>query len=461
MKTVLNPVLLSLLAFLLVIFAASSIFLWHTAYSWHDQQRMAQLLLIFFSALFFWGLPQAALPRASLFLLGGIFCLGLISVLLSAWPQWGLLEWAHYAGLVLLALLFGGIGRGPRVQGFVIGGMVFVGFLQAFQFLLFYLMAFVTGVRDLDAMILVGGFDNRRFFGQFQVMLLPVLAFVIVWCWQCQNAWLTRLLFFVLAIQWCISFFLGGRGLWLGLLASHLAVLFLNRRFFPLLILQTAAAVLGAAIFALLFKFIPNWLELFVYHDDAFRSGLSEREQLWQSAWDMALSNPWLGVGPMHFSAVHNFIAAHPHQVILQWLAEWGFFSTAMALMVGLRGMVGAGVYLRSSSAEGVDVGLAMAILGALVLAQVDGVFVMPYTETWLAVLIGLALARCLPPLRREPLQRWVVMSLALAVVLVFMPVLVRQLPFSPFYDDTYLQKSKSAVQPRFWQDGSIPWRNN
>src|SRR5690606_7846536 len=121
---------------------------------------------------------------------------------------------------------------------------------------------------------------------------------------------------------------------------------------------------------------------------------LSGREKIWLWAWEMAIANPWLGVGPLHYAAVVNPIAAHPHQVVLQWLAEWGFIATFLAIVITVMGLIYSARYLRQDRAENLDAALWVSIVGALILAQVDGVFVMPYTETWLALLLGLAVAR-------------------------------------------------------------------
>jgi O-antigen ligase len=457
MKAIVRLPSLMLLAFLLVLFSFSAIEVWHAAYGWHDQQRICQLLLIFFAAPLLLFLPQPALPRAALVVLVGIFVWGLASSRLSAWPDWAMKEWARYAGLMLMALLLGGLARAPRVSNFVLWVMAFVGFIHAFQFLVFYLAAFISGIRVLHADFLFGGFANRRFFAQFQVMLMPVLALLTVLCWQRRDSKLAGLLLLVLAIQWCMAFMLGGRGLWLGLLISHAAVVLINRRLWRLVALQAVAALLGAVVFLVLFKLIPYWLGITSVVYDELRTDLSGREVIWQAAWNMALANPWFGVGPMHFSATYNPIAAHPHQVILQWLAEWGFVATAMTLMVGLWGLVHGAVCLRRPTAGALDAGLALAILGALVLAQVDGVFVMPYTETWLALLIGLALARWSKSAQGGRAQRFVLAILAIAVVLVFWSVLVKEVPALPQNEKAYLQKNIVGWVPRFWDQGWIP----
>ena len=161
----------ALLAVLLIAFSFSAIDTWHLGYGWHDQQRIYQLLLLCACAPLAFLLPQRALPRPALLLLSSLLLLGLCSSALSALPQWALKEWSRYIGLLLLSLVVGGLAERPIWQSFILWVMAAVGFLHAFQFLVYYLMAFVTGIRMLDADILFNGFSNPRFFGQFQVML--------------------------------------------------------------------------------------------------------------------------------------------------------------------------------------------------------------------------------------------------------------------------------------------------
>jgi O-antigen ligase len=457
MKAIVRLPSLVLLALLFVLFSLSAVEVWNTAYGWHDQQRICQLLLIFFAMPLLVLSPQAALSRVAMVALVGMFAWGLVSSQLSAWPDWAMKEWARYVGLTLVALLLGGLARAPRVSDFVLWVMAIVGSVHAFQFLVSYLAAFISGIRVLHADLLFSGFANRRFFAQFQVMLLPILALLIVLCWQRRNRKVASLLLLTLAIQWCMAFMLGGRGLWLGLFISHAAVVLINRQLWRLVALQAIAALLGAMIFLLLFKLIPYWTGIDAVVYDELRSGLSAREVIWQSAWDMALANPWFGVGPMHFSATYNPVAAHPHQVIMQWLAEWGFVATSMALAVGFLGLAHGVACLRRQIVGELDVSLALAILGALILAQVDGVFVMPYTETWLALLVGLALARWSKPAQQSVARQLVLAISATSVMFVFWPVLISEVPALPQNERAFLQNNNTGWVPRFWDQGWIP----
>lgn len=447
----------SLLALLLIAFCLSAIESWHLSYGWHDQQRIYQLLLLCACAPLAAMLPHAILSRSALLLLAGLLILGLCSSALAALPEWAFKEWSRYAGLLLLALLISSLKIRPTLQETLLWAMTAVGFIHAFQFIVAYLAAFISGMWMLDADILFSGFSNPRFFGQFQIMLMPVMALLVERCRQQQRLALATLLTLALITQWCIAFTLGGRGLWLGLLTSHLALILINRKLWRVLALQAVAALSGLLLFALLFKLTPFWLGLDPVLRDNLRTSLSGREQIWQWAWEMALANPWLGAGPMHYSATYNPIAAHPHQVILQWLAEWGFAATLIALALGAWGLLHGARYLRQASANELDAGLWVAIAGALVLAQVDGVFVMPYTETWLALLIGLAMARWSSPTPATTSQRIALGVLAIPVVLVLGQVLVIEVPTLPQVQEAYIEEHHTGWTPRFWSQGWIP----
>lgn len=456
----LSPVTIvsSMLAVLLIAFCSSAIETWHSGYGWHDQQRIYQLILLCACAPLAALLPQATLPRPVLLLLAGLLLLGLFSSSMALWPQWALKEWSRYGGLLLLALLVSGLAERHNWQSFVLWAMAGVGFIHAFQFLVYYLAAFVTGIRMLDSDIFFNGFSNPRFFGQFQVMLMPVMALLVERCRQHRrHIALGTLLGLALATQWCIAFILGGRGLWLGLLASHLILLVINRQLWRILALQAGTALLGFLLFLLMFKLIPLWLGLEPGLRDSLRTSLSGRERIWRWAWEMALANPWLGVGPMHYSANYNPIAAHPHQVVLQWMAEWGFAATLIALALGAWGLLHSAGVLRRASANELDAGLWVAIVGALVLAQVDGVFVMPYTETWLALLIGLTLARWATPIPPPPIQRLACAILAIPVLVILGNVLLTEAPNVPEASEAYMAKHHTGWTPRFWLQGWIP----
>lgn len=442
-----------------LVFASSAVQSWPLGSNWHDQQRILQLfLLALFAPVGVMYGRQQALPRPVLYALLVILVLGGLSAWQATFPEWALKEWTRYAGLLSLVILLGSMARNAGLQHAFMWMLLGVGIIHAWQFLVFYLMAFVTGIHMLSPLLLFEGFDNPRFFGQFQILLMPMLAVWSVRLWMDARRRLAGVLLLVLAVQWCIAFSLSGRGLLVGLLVGHLALLVIRPQLWRITALQAAAAILGLLLWQAMFNWIPAMLGIdSVMRSDQLRTSLSGREQLWGWAWDMALSSPWLGVGPMHYSATYNPIAAHPHQVVLQWLAEWGFPATLLALMLGAWGILhGAGV-LRRQEADPLDAGLWLSIVGALVLAQVDGVFVMPYTETWLAILIGLAVARWSRPAEAGRAQRVFVVALALPVVYVLGSVLLLEVPTLVEVQEAYLKAHATGWKPRFWLQGWIP----
>lgn len=438
------------------LFSLSAVNIWHAELNWHDQQRIFQLALLGLASLLFLFRPVVNLPAAALSIIVFIFFMGAFSVIQSEWKWWGFKEWGRYAGLVLLSLLIGALGERDRNTQFVFGLITFVGSVHVFQFLVYYSAAFISGIMVLKSDLLFPGFSNPRFFAQFQVLLMPVLAFWVLQFKQNRPV-VSILLLGALAVQWCIALILGGRGLWLGLAVSTSVLLIVSPRYWRLIAVQMGAGLLGGMLVILMFFLIPAWLDIAPDLRDSFRAGLSGREQIWRWAWEMAQTNPWLGVGPMHFSAVYNPIAAHPHQVILQWAAEWGLPATLMAIALGLWGMLFGISRLRNGEVDNIGAALWLSIAGALVLAQVDGVFVMPYSETWLAILIGLALARWSGASQTPPVQRWFFRVIAVPVALIVGDVLLNEVPTLPQDSKAYMTKHHTGWTPRFWGQGWIP----
>ncbi|MGR0054473.1 O-antigen ligase family protein [Pseudomonas aeruginosa] len=452
MDRVLRTILLLLISILLL----SPIVYCGVSDNWHDQQRILQLVVLSGSSLlllFSFPLPFARrMVQVTLLVILG---LGSVSAFLSANPSWAFKEWSVFAGLMLFSF---NISASPEwVRRIALWGLVVLGGFFCYQFLLSYLAAFVSGLRELNPRVLLSGFSNVRTMGQFQAMLLPLMAALGLYLRETGRFRLSRLVMLLLAIQWCISFALAGRGLWLGFAVAHLALCWIGpvgRRF---LIVQLSAVFVGLALYFLLMVALPTWLGIDMTLMSGMRSGLSLRDVLWRDAWGMFVAHPLLGVvGPMHFSAVPNSVGAHPHQMLLQWFAEWG--GVAGLLVVGLMilGLLRGARYLREQG-DSMDAGLWLALVSVLVLAQVDGVFVMPFTQTVLALLVGIAMARWSKPVAPSPAQRWLCRGLAVVVIVVLGRVLLLEVPGLTAAEERYLEIHGGGEAPRFWIQGWIP----
>lgn len=444
------------LLFFVIFFAASSLFSILPSYEWHDQQRILQLLLLVVALLFVVIDPIVLERRASLIILS-IFIFGVCSSALAVLPLWAFKELFRFFGLFCLAILVAKHSAHPGFREFLIYLLALVGFLLAFQFSVSYLAVYLSGLRKLDVDLVVSGFSNPRAFGQFQVILMPILASLVATPPLRKSSWLRGLIFITLVIHWCICISLGGRGLWVALLMSSVGLAFIHRVFFYILWVQLAGGVLGGALFAVLFKLVPSFLSIEAVVRDGLRSGLSARDEIWGLAYAMVYQNPWFGVGPMHFAVQQNAVAAHPHQMFLQWAAEWGLPAALMLVVLCLIGVFGIWGFFRRNSVKFSDAGLAAAIIGALILAQVDGVFVMPYTETWCALALGLLINRFNGvEVLSGVVHRASFRIFAIVAVVALLTVLIRDAPHVPESRVIYAETKNDYFKPRFWSQGWV-----
>jgi O-antigen ligase len=229
---------------------------------------------------------------------------------------------------------------------------------------------------------------------------------------------------------------------------------------------QGLAALIGLTSFWLLFRVLPDYLGLKVFNfaGDRLSTSLSARDVIWHQAWEMIKERPLLGFGPMHFADIPNPVAAHPHQAILQWACEWGIPSTLLVMWLVSKGLWATFRLIRANhrSTEPVDllrVCLFASLIGALTQSMVDGVIVMPYSQLWLAIVVGWLIGihdfSTEPPAVRPIAQKGWVAILTLAVVYLGY-IVFRDAPNLDQREQVYIQEHGGRFQPRFWMQGVI-----
>lgn len=379
---------------------------------WNDGQRLAQLVLLAFVALSLIGpgtLRSVADVWASLPLWGRTalcfaFVLGFLSSLMAPLSRWAWLELGHLWLLLMLALAFAAQYR--RFEARLDRPLVVMLFAMAAAYTIsagaVYVVMLSLGPaygQVFDIRELYVSFSNIRFFGHIQTMVLPFLLLPAMW-WG-TTRWRRVVLWSVPAIWWMLVIASGTRGTWIALLVGIVAVLLYGRgagrRW---LRWQMGGLLSGLLCYAMFILLIP-WLvaepgELIYRPGDIL--SLSLREVLWSTAMAFAVEHPVLGVGPMHYAYFAAEVAAHPHNAVLQWAAEWG--TPAAILLTGTfaaAGLIFAAhvrlcVEVGEQSKGRIGVALLAALAGAAAQAMVDGVLVMPVSQTLLAMLCGWAL---------------------------------------------------------------------
>lgn len=314
------------------------------------------------------------------------------------------------------------------------------------------------------------GFVNVRFFGHFHLAVLPLLAWIVFYF---RHPTL-RMLAAGLLVIWCsLLWYELGRGAPIALGgALLLTALFCRRRVIHFVLLVLGGLTLGLLLAWIWFqlpdligadKLSPAPTERVISSEDPARLFL------WKQAFELIAANPLLGIGPMHYAAIPNPIAAHPHNSLLQIASEWGLPALLAVLYLIFRGLYSwvRKICLKPDSRQDMllpAVTVSLLSLGALSL--VSGVIVMPLSQLLLVLLIALMAGEyahaqgitAIPGRGRGMPGTGILLSgLAMAVLLIHAWVSLPQIRYRLQNPDYMQHPAKAVIGPRFWVKGEIP----
>jgi O-antigen ligase len=366
----------------------------------HDFARMWQLpvLLIGLSAFTIQSIGTSSAPWAakrSTWMFVGLGSLALASAAQSTHTVFALQEIGLTVALLVLALRVAqeASTRGPAffVNGLCAGVLIYTAVILSV-----YGAALSTGT-PLDARALNLGYDNPRFLNHAQNIALPLVVSASLSAKS--RRWVVALLV-AAVVQLAWMFMDLARSSTLALVTATLVLAAFGGRRFA--IRMGAVLVAGAILYALLFVLLPDLLVVSwnpTFAPAAEAGSDHSRLYLWQIARKMIETHPLLGSGPMHFAAVDNGKGAHPHNLYLQWAAEFGLPSTGLLLAL-LVAPVWAGLrrLRREPALQSSGAGVIAACLASLVDAGFSGNFVMPISQVWVAAAYGLLLAQLARP---------------------------------------------------------------
>lgn len=444
--------------------------------NWHDEQRLgaALLLLLLFLG---WGCAQihsrlqgiffSFIPSSVIASLIFFAFLGAISAAMSQFPRWAFLEvaWllALMAGILFIANLR--FDAGEVFDRIVFAIVVASCLLYLLNFFAVYATLF-AGI-PLIAWDMFHGFSNPRFFGQFQTMTLPFLALLVFYAKTIMHKIGA---FALLGAWWMLSFASGTRGTWLSMLVALVMVSIVGKTAGRLWTrLQIYGVVIGLALYSFLFYVVPDLLGTkgLLINRLPNITGLSLRDVLWSRAWDMILTNPLLGVGPMNFATQPNGIGAHPHNSVLQIAAEWGIPALSLAGGVILLGFFRLAQYLGKYEQQvSSQIMLPIALFGALIAAAtqslVDGIIVMPYSQILLILLYGWSIGWYYTSGSQVSTVRacsFRIIGMALTSVLLLVVIACTAFPEAMHLqqrEQEFKMKHGDYFLPRFWRQGWI-----
>lgn len=439
---------------------------WLLGVSWHDQQRIFQGATLFMT-LFLWGwrmLPPHDLAAGQVRMLAAIFVLGAVSVLRASIPlAWSALEWGWWLALwALLECVAAMSLRAGRLVTLRIAGGMLAGFSLIYGIkLLAGLIAVYMQHIPMNSRELIDGFSNSRFFGQYATLVWPLLVALsaddaIPSRWRRLMTMSAALLMLAILVSQT-------RGTFYGLAAGLLLAVCLGvgREWWK----QVAVAGMaggGLYLGLILMPGLLGWVDISGMEMRLDYLGLSGRQFLWERAFSLMKQHPWFGVGPMGFVAQHSHWGAHPHSSILQIAVEWGIPVLLLILFVVTKAMVTLARAVRARRSDVWGAGLLVALSGSLTQSLVDGVLVMPLSQTALMCCAGLAVAwvheQKIAPYHMGGNSRWRKFAAAMLAVLLVMTLWhAVSVPGNGLIaQDVCNERAGGQLKPRFWECGWV-----
>lgn len=288
--------------------------------------------------------PLTAIPGATLFTWATVLTLGLASALTVAnQVGFALLEWSW---LLMLAMLATMMHQWPPENRRSLNKLILLTvFISSLAYLWWWwrlnaAIYFEPAESGVIRRINFPGFSNVRFFSDYQsfmLFLLPISLYHLT-----EKGWARNIGTVLVSLYFTLALIAGSRSVIATQLVLHTTLwLTLRHHYRPILHDHLRFWSYGGLIFIFLTWILPRIL--FGGAGDSLvasslaRADSSLRTELWALAWQYIQTHPWLGLGPMQYAAIPNPIAAHPHNLIMQFASEWGIPATLLLSWLVLR----------------------------------------------------------------------------------------------------------------------------
>lgn len=306
---------------------------------------------------------------------------GFISVLSSPYFLLSLHEWLNVLFLFCFVVVISAAIK-LDIVGFNLffRVLVFTVALYLFKFVVVLMLATINGGLIKPSLMLSGAV-NVNFIAQPLGLLAPFFAVFAVG----EKGWSGRLVFALLVSVILLMLVIDNRGVLVSMaLVSIFWALWQNKN---VLVVTVLAGFIAFAIYLVLIQFAEV-----VSVDDQVRGLLSSagRGQLWLESFRMWRENLWFGIGPYMFaldSSLGN--GAHPHNLYLQLLSEWGGLAFSALSVVFLYAFYNALIVVKIARDNVMLTGSFLGVLEGVLHSGLSGVLVMPLSQTIFVILIA------------------------------------------------------------------------
>ncbi|MCP4638602.1 MAG: O-antigen ligase family protein [Methyloversatilis sp.] len=422
-----------------------------TDWYFHDLARLFQIMLALLSVFFLQRLRSE--PSIGLWLIS--LCMLVLSVRSG---RWGVIETLH-----ILLLVFCVSAWSARLRQVPEPNLGYFLLLPAAAYLALILLprwaALTFQGLSFELAAFFFGFENPRFFGHWVTLTLPLMVYLAS---KTAGPQMRHSLCWWVFIAFWVAFLIasGTRGSWLALVVVTALLPFTGSGGRRLGWGMIQAGLSGILAYLLLFVLLPWVAQGDVTAPGAERipelAQLSKREVLWGLALDGIRSNVLFGRGPMTFSTVPNPVGAHPHNLFLQVAYEWGCIGAVALAVFMLR--CGLHQLMKCRAEAGMERVTVMACIVAGVLqAQVDGVLVMPFSQTLFAFLCAWLIS--LDP-AKESVESGYWSRLRMSVCAIFLLIMstpeIRDL--RAWEQNALASSGVNLYFPRFWAQGFVSY---
>lgn len=419
----------------------------------HDLSRLAQIVTAIMSGLL---LGRLSIRNSVPVWIAGV-CMFALAIRAG---RWGAIEALHIALLVLCAKAWAARLRQAHEAHFA-HFLIFPALAYLCLILLPRWLALTLEGLSFHPGTFFFGFENPRFFGHWVTLTLPLMIHVAQS--EAQRRGFRSCGSWLIVALW-IAFLIasGTRGSWLALGLVALALPLLGKGGVRLARGTLTAWALGLFAYGFMFILIPWMAQSDTLMPGAERlpeiTQLSRRDVLWSLAMEGLSSHLLIGFGPMMFSALPNPVAAHPHNLFLQVVYEWGVICAVLLVCFIFRAGSRLVVVCRNDG-EGARVAVVACIAGGLVQAQVDGILVMPFSQTLFAFLCAwlAALNQGGDSSMHEDGGRVVRLLLIVGATMLLALCLPELKDLKRWERQALESNGINLYLPRFWVNGQIP----
>lgn len=313
------------------------------------------------------------------------------------------------------------------------------------------------------------GFGHVRFFNHLQTWTIPILVFSYLYFKDKLIPGLKYLILFFISSWWMLVFASDARGT---MLASFLSIILISIIFrkntISFLKIYGTTALAGLTLYLFLFL-LPKESS----REILTRFGDSGRWEVWLFSLEQIVQNPWLGLGPMHFSYMGiNPPWSTPHNFLLQSASEWGI--PAIVIFIGLSVCAYFNLLQQSQvlsrQEENINdlywrMALVASITAALIHSMFSGIFNSQLSQLLGVIILGAAFGDYFLYSNKKLFQirkkiSWSVYAL---IILLFINTsfvaykVISDIPHLSERQTDYMEKYRSlTLYPRFWNQGMI-----